>query len=124
MPRAPDGRVLVQLCNEPMADAHTLADALVESNADLFNRDGTLVLLRDGTLVPGGRDILLEVLDRHVAVKRVVKNGDGRVEVAYGPVDLDEMTMRALLIGRLPPAGGNMPRVLPGGGLADRVPKV
>jgi hypothetical protein len=65
----------------------------------LFNHDGTLVLLRDGELVPGGRDILLEVLDKHVCVKRVVKNGDGRVEVAYGPVDLAEMTMRAVLLG-------------------------
>ena len=46
-----------------------------------------------------------------------------RRAVAYGPVDRDEMTMRALLIGRLPPAGGNMPRELPGGPLADRVPK-
>ena len=124
MPRARDGRLLVQLNGDPMVDARTLADALVESNADLFNRDGTLVLLRDGALVPGGRDILLEVLDRHVAVKRVVKNGDGRVEVAYGPVDLDEMTMRALLIGRLPPAGGNMPRELPGGSLVSRMPRV
>ena len=123
MPRAPDGRVLVRLCNDPMADARTLADALVESNADLFNRDGILVLLRDGTLVPGGRDILLDVLDKHVAVKRVVQNGDGRVEVAYGPVDLKDMTMKALLLGRLPPAGGNVPRELPGGPLVDRVPK-
>jgi hypothetical protein len=106
-----------------MADARTLADALVESNADLFNRDGILVLLRDGTLVPGGRDILLDVLDKHVAVKRVVQNGDGRVEVAYGPVDLKDMTMKALLLGRLPPAGGNVPRELPGGPLVDRVPK-
>ena len=124
MPRAPDGRVLVQLCNDPIADARTLADAVVESNADLFNRDGTLVQLRDGKLVAGGRDILLEVLDKHVAVKRVRTNGDGRVEVAYGPVDRDEATLRAMQVGRLPPAGGNMPRELPGGGLADRVPKV
>ena len=50
-------------------------------------------------------------------------HGDGRVEVAYGPVALDDMTMRAVLHGRLPPKGGNMPRELPGGGLADRVPK-
>jgi hypothetical protein len=69
------------------------------------------------------RDILLETLNKHVAVKRVVKNGDGRVEVAYDPVVLDEMTLRALLIGRLPPAGGNMPRELPGGPLASRMPK-
>jgi hypothetical protein len=124
MPRAPDGRVLVQLCNDPMVDARTLADAIVESNADLFNRDGTLVQLRDGTLVHVNRDILLEVLNKHVAVKRVVKNGDGRVEVAYGPVALEEMTLRALLLGRLPPKGGNMPRELPGGGLVDRVPRV
>ena len=123
MPRAPDGRVLVQLCNDPMVDARTLADAIVESNADLFNRDGTLVLLRDGAFVVCNRDILLEVLNRHVCVKRVVKNGDGRVEVAYGPVDLEQMTMKALLLGRLPPKGGNMPRELPGGPLVDRVPK-
>jgi hypothetical protein len=106
-----------------MVDARTLADALVEANTDLFNRDGTLVRLRDGTLVPCNPDILREVLDQHIAVKRVVKNGDGRVEVAYGPVTLAEMTIRALLLGRLPPKGGNMPRELPGGGLADRVPK-
>ena len=123
MPRAPDGRVLVQLCNDPMADARTLIDAIIESNADLFNHDGTLVLLRDGTLVPGGRDILVETLNKHICVKRVVKNGDGRVEVAYGPVDLEQMTMKALLLGRLPPKGGNMPRELPGGPLVDRVPK-
>ena len=123
MPRAPDGRVVVQLCNDPMADARTLIDAIIESNADLFNHDGTLVLLRDGELVPGGRDILLETLNTHLAVKRVVKNGDGRVEVAYDPVDLKDMTMRALLIGRLPPKGGNMPRELPGGPLVSRVPR-
>jgi hypothetical protein len=34
------------------------------------------------------------------------------------------MTMKALLIGRLPPKGGNMPRELPGGSLADRMVKV
>jgi hypothetical protein len=124
MPRAPDGRVLVQLCNEPIADARTLADALVEADADLFNHDGGLVLLRDGALVACRRDILLEVLDKYVCVKRVVTNGDGRVEVAYGPVALDDMTMKALLLGRLPPKGGNMPRELPGGSLADRVPRV
>jgi hypothetical protein len=123
MPRAPDGRQLVQLTGDPMVDARTLNDAIIESNADLFNRDGTLVLLRDGAFVVCNRDILLEVLNRHVCVKRVVKNGDGRVEVAYGPVDLEEMTMKALLLGRLPPKGGNMPRELPGGPLADRVPK-
>jgi hypothetical protein len=123
MPRAPDGRVLVQPCNDPMIDARALADALVEANCHLFNRDGTLVLLRDGKLVSVGREVLLDVLDKHVAVKRVATNGDGRVEVAYGPVDRDEMTLRALQLGRLPPKGGNMPRELPGGGLADRVPK-
>jgi hypothetical protein len=106
-----------------MVDARALADALVEANPDLFNHDGTLVLLRDGAFVVCNRDIFREVLNTYVAVKRVVKNGDGRVEVAYGPVDLEEMTLRALLLGRLPPKGGNMPRELPGGPLVDRVPK-
>jgi hypothetical protein len=123
MPRAPDGRVLVQLCNDPMADARTLADALTESNADLFSRDGTLVLLRDGAFVVCGRDILREVLDKNVAVKRAVKNGDGRVEVVYNAVDHNEMTFRAMVTGSLPPAGGNMPRELPGGPLVERMPK-
>jgi hypothetical protein len=113
----------VQLCNEPIADARTLADALVEADADLFNHDGSLLLLRDGTLVPNNPDILRETLNKHVAVKRVVTNGDGRVEVAYGPVDYNEMTLRALVLGRLPPKGGNLPREVPGGSLADRVPK-
>jgi hypothetical protein len=123
MPRAPDGRQLVQLCKDPIADARTLADAILESDADVFNHDGSLVLLRDGTFVVCNRDILLEVLDKHVAVKRAVKNGDGRVEVAYRPVALEDMTMRALLLGRLPPKGGNLPREVPGGSLAERVPK-
>ena len=124
MPRAPDGRVLVQLCNDPMVDARTLADAIVESNADLFNHNGTLALLRDGAFVVCGRDLLRDVLDTHICVKRVVTNGDGRVEVAYGPVALEEMTLRALVLGRLPPKGGNMPRELPGGALIGRLLKV
>jgi hypothetical protein len=56
-----------------------LADVVAQSDADLFNQNDRLVWLNEGSLVPVNRDILLELIPKHVSVKKLV-NRDGRWE--------------------------------------------
>jgi hypothetical protein len=123
MAKPPEGCVLVQLCGDPIIDASIVGNALVDANVDLFNTDAGLRLLRDGELVIFGRDLVPGVVAAHVVIKDA-EIRDGKVAAVYRPVVLDEMTLRALMTGRLPPKGGNMEREVRGGALADRVPRV
>jgi hypothetical protein len=120
MPKTPDGRILVQLNGDPLADAGVLADALAESDADLFIADDRLVVLNDGVLVPVVDTNLSEMLNKHLATKRLVMNGNSKWTVTYVPVTIDQRMIRILLTGTDP----RTREKIKGGGLADRVPKV
>jgi len=102
-------------------DINTLADVVAQSDADLFNQNDRLVWLDEGSLVPVNRDILLELIPKHVSVKKLV-NRDGRWECELCPFVPDDMTLRALLSG-MSPMRSATGILLPGGGLLGRVPK-
>jgi hypothetical protein len=122
MPRAPNGRIVVSLTNDPVIDAGRLNDVLIESDIDLFSIEGSPRLLRDGTAVTAGRDILVAVISEITATKRFVVR-DGKYAVLYEPVVPTEQIIRAMLHGSLPERGATEPRRVPGGALVDRLPK-
>jgi hypothetical protein len=119
MRKTPDGRMLVNLDGDPIANACAVANALVESDADLFNDDGRLVLLDDGALVVCAGKVLLEAINKHLATKQLM-NRDGKWMVAYPPVAVDERMLRIMLNGRDPRTGEDVK----GGTLVARVPRV
>ena len=88
------------------------------ATVDLFNVDGSLVLLDAGTFVSVGGKVLLEIIRKHIAIKRLV-NRDGRWEVEFAPVTIDERLLRIILTGKDMRTGDE----LKGGPLASRVPK-
>jgi hypothetical protein len=88
---------------------------------ELFNQNDRLVWLDEGSLVPVNRDILLELIPKHVSVKKLV-NRDGRWERELCPFVPDDMTLSALLSG-MSPMRSATGILLPGGGLLGRVPK-
>jgi hypothetical protein len=57
------------------ADTNALADAVAESDVDLFNLDGRLFWLTEGTLVPVSKNLLLDIITKHVATVRLVNRG-------------------------------------------------
>jgi hypothetical protein len=75
--KAPDGRkILIWHGRDPIADKKRLADTIAEAAvAELFNLDGELVTIDAGQLVPVTKDILREIIARHVASVRLVSRG-------------------------------------------------
>jgi hypothetical protein len=111
-------------------DADELCDALVDSDADLFDFDGgNLVWLNEGTLVPVSKTVLAEIFTKFVAYKKPVNRGPiWEIECCSfnfpisndarsGPTD---QTLLVILAGRELSYNG-VP--LKGGALLDRVPK-
>jgi hypothetical protein len=117
-----NGRIVVSLTNDPVIDAGRLNDVLIESDIDLFSVEGSPRLLRDGTAVPVGRDILVAVISEITATKRFVVR-DGKYAVLYEPLVPSDQIIRAMMHGSLPGRGETEPRRVPGGALVDRVPK-
>jgi hypothetical protein len=121
-----------------VADVNALMDAIVASGAEIYNRDGRLVHLDGGKLVPVPRDQLPEIIGRHLVTKRPVNRGTADephyeieysafsfapgVDTRYGP---DDRVLTTLHTGRgferLPP-GQDLS--FSGGGLLARVLKV
>jgi hypothetical protein len=77
------------------------------------------VLLDGGVLVPVTGKILLEILNKHVAVKHLAVNGDRKYTVTYTPATIDQRTVSMLLTGKDPRSGEE----IKGGPLANGVPK-
>jgi hypothetical protein len=118
MPKTPDGRVLVNLDGDAVANARAVGDALVESDLDLFNVDGRPVLVDNGALVPVAGKVLSEVVSKHLATKQLV-NREGKWAVAYKPVACDDRMLRILLNGKDPRTGDDVR----GGTLDSRLPR-
>src|SRR5262245_58414893 len=58
------------------ADAARLTDVIAEACAgELFELDGALVWLQAGQLIPVNRDLMREIVSRHVAAVRLVERG-------------------------------------------------
>jgi hypothetical protein len=76
-----------------------LADAVAET-AEIYNRNGQLVWLTGGQLVPLSRDALREIITQHVAIKQLVNNGSAAEPTwtsAFVPLIPDEKILRTLL---------------------------
>jgi hypothetical protein len=68
-----------------------VADALVRSNAGLFNREGRFVVIRDGALVSISGIGLPDFIAQHVVVPRLHNSGDDdnpKWAVAYEPLHI------------------------------------
>ena len=60
---------------DPVEDLNTSADAIAESPAELFNWNGGLVWINAGKLVPVAKDALIQIIEKHVAVRKLVNRG-------------------------------------------------
>jgi hypothetical protein len=122
-----NGRALYIPHADPIADASALTDAIVRSNADIFNHQERLVYLAAGTPAPVqvNKNLLLEITQKHVACKRLVQRGESW-EVEYHPPTPDDRILTAVLTGRIPGrfVPGSEAPSLPGGSLLQRVPRV
>ena len=58
----------------PVADVNAFADAIAEV-ADLFNLEGTLVWLNDGELIPVTKILLVKIITKFIARKRIKNIG-------------------------------------------------
>jgi hypothetical protein len=117
-----NGCVLVQLCGDSVTDCGTVADALVRCEvAHLFNKDGIPTWVRDGEFVQISGQVLRELASKYVVTRNLVMR-DGRPEVEFVPVVLDERMVRTILLGidANPRTGGE----LRGGSFVSRLPKV
>jgi hypothetical protein len=116
MARSPDGRQVCTLRNEdPQEDANAVINAIVESDAPLFNfQDDGFCLLDAGELKPMTRASLLQVLASYVCGRTVKHNVTGW-EVDYPPLELTEQVLRRVVFGRPREEGG-------GGSLQERYP--
>jgi hypothetical protein len=108
-----NGRSVCILRNDPRKDINALADAIIAA-AEIYNHNGSLVLLRDGKLVRVTAEVLREIIPTHVATRRLMDR-DGRWALEYYPFECP--TERALatllraenleegsLLARAPPA--------------------
>jgi hypothetical protein len=113
---SPDGR---RLLRGSVEDPSAWVDAIAESNALLYNQDGSAVLLDGGRLVLLGRDILTKIIEEHVAVEQVKNIGSAAApffKQEFTTVLPGEMLLRGLLtadtlVQRLPKIAGE-PRTL------------
>jgi hypothetical protein len=118
----PEDCVLVRLFGDSVTDCSIVADALARCEvAHLFDLDGRAVWVRDGEFVQVNGLVLRELAGKFVVTKSLVMR-DGRPEVEFVPVVLDERMVRAILLGNdpNPRTGGE----LRGGSFVCRLPKV
>jgi hypothetical protein len=77
MKTAPDGRrVFVWHGKNPAEDTSRLTEAVAEvAITELFELNGILVHLTEGQLVPVNKDVLREIIKRHIVSVRLMSRG-------------------------------------------------
>ena len=106
---APDGR---RLLRGSIEDPAAWIEALSESSAPLYNKNGSAVLLDSGQLVLLSRDVLIAIIEEHIRVEEVKNIGTAAApfwKCDYVTVIPGEIVLRGLLTGD---------------GLAQKLPKI
>jgi hypothetical protein len=80
---------------DPVADIVQLTDAIAALHLDLWNKNGQLVWLNAGELVPVNADILSRLIQQHILVKHLIDRG-GRWSAEIGPLVPDDATLKRI----------------------------
>jgi hypothetical protein len=89
-------RVVVLRGRDPTEDSNRIVDALVASEADLFDRDGILIWANEGRPVQVNKAELLELSSKYLVTKRLRTTGTG-CEVEYRPLDFSTPDNRIII---------------------------
>jgi hypothetical protein len=112
MARSPDASFAAMSLTDIYATTNSLADALAE-NVDLFNLDGSPILVRGGQIIPVTLNTLHEIIPQFIATKELVNRGtetNPNWIVDYVPYAPDPRTLRDLFANERR-EGGLLPRL-------------
>jgi hypothetical protein len=87
--KSPDGRrIFVWHGKNPAEDANRLTNAVAEAAiAELFELNGGLFWLDKGRLVPANKDVLRNIIARHIVAVRLVDHGGDKWESEFYPFE-------------------------------------
>jgi len=108
MTRSPDASFAAMSLTDIYSNTNSLADALAE-HVDLFNLNGSPVLVRGGQIIPLTLNLLHEIIPQHIATKELVNRGTEWV-AEYVPYVPDPRTVRDLFSNERR-EGGLLPRL-------------
>jgi hypothetical protein len=83
-----DRRIFLWHGKNPTEDANRLTDAVAEAAiAELFELNGGLFWLDKGRLVPVNKDVLRNIIARHIVAMRLVNRGGDKWESEFYPFE-------------------------------------